>query len=319
MVFFERISSIEDMEDNFILQEEKEHFEDIILNPYLEGIQKEVIDGWIGSMHSELDRDKRNEVLDEFKNAGHGVLFACKMLDEGWDLPEIDTAILVSSSKSKTQRIQRIRRTLRKSEKRSLIITLYLPQTKEVDIVVNDDEIFDEVAEIHTCNRDTVFDLVKQLEEEEYAQEDLPKEEVHEISVDHRKFRIPMNHWAYQHSLKLDQEEYNFIILLELTNCQNSSVPDIITEPSLTRLRRLIDLRFDNPIRIKLNFPSSGLLDVGVFIIPTGDSLDFIRRIPKNFTKFIFWEEDELVLWEREPDESEYQWARHSWNDIDPL
>jgi len=54
-------------------------------------------------------------------------IVTCKALDEGFDYPNIDAALIVSSSSSNRQRIQRIGRALRISENKinSLIITIY--------------------------------------------------------------------------------------------------------------------------------------------------------------------------------------------------
>lgn len=317
LVFFERISSIVDMEENFILQDDAEHDEENIINLYTEPL-KDKIDGWIGSMHSELDRNKRKEVLERFKECHQGVLFACKMLDEGWDVPEIDAAILVSSSKSKTQRIQRIGRTLRKSEKKSLIITLHLPQTKEVDVIINDEDLFRGAAEIHTCTRDDIFGLVEELESTVAGENgDSPVEDEPEISIDDNLYRIRSNHWAYQFDLYLPLGEENFIVLLELAKDPNGSVPYRIEEPYQSKLRRVIDTKFQEPKRIRLNFKASGLLDVGAFVIPVGEELDFIHKIPKYFYAFIYWEGDDLILWEREGADSKYLWSRHSWKELE--
>jgi superfamily II DNA or RNA helicase len=319
LVFFERISSIEDMEENFILPDEIEHYEDRILNPYIEGIKKEEIDGWIGSMHSDLDLQKRKEVLESFKECQQGVLFACKMLDEGWDVPEIDAAILVSSSKSKTQRIQRIGRTLRKSEKKSLIITLNLPQTKEVDVIINDEDIFEGAAEIHRCTRDDIFSLVDELEDSGSGKEDDPAPEKPEISIDENLYRVRSNHWAYKHDLNLQLGEEKFIVLLELTKDPKSLVPDKINERYKTKLSKIIDSKFKEPRRLQVNFEAPGLNDVGSFIIPADDDLEFIHQIPKIFYAFVFWEGDDLILWERESENSRYHWTRHSWKELEEV
>ena len=316
LVFFERISSIEDMEGNFILPDEIIQDEDALLSPYIEQVKKDEIDGWIGSMHSDLDRDKRKKILEDFKNCDQGVLFACKMLDEGWDVPEIDAAILVSSSRSKTQRIQRIGRTLRKSDKKSLIITLHLPQTNDVNVIINDEDIFHGAAEIHECERTTVFDIVNQLADGDIPVVE-PEPEIPTLSIDPRPYIIRSNHWAYKHDLdmKLKLGEEKFIVLPELTKDPNGSVPYKIGEPYLAKLRRVIDSKFHEPQRLQLNFETSCLFDVGAFVIPVVDYEELIHQIPKLFFTFIFWEGDDFILWERESEDSEYQWSRHSWTE----
>ena len=65
--------------------------------------------------------------LYEFKEGILDVLVTCKSLDEGFDFPEIDGAIILSSSSTIRQRIQRMGRALRKAKNKNkaMIITLY--------------------------------------------------------------------------------------------------------------------------------------------------------------------------------------------------
>lgn len=65
--------------------------------------------------------------LYEFKEGILDALVTCKSLDEGFDFPEIDGAIILSSSSTSRQRIQRMGRALRKAKgkNKALIITMY--------------------------------------------------------------------------------------------------------------------------------------------------------------------------------------------------
>lgn len=77
--------------------------------------------------HSKQSSSLRYQSLRLFKDGFNNVLIACKALDEGLDIPNIECAIIVSSSSTKRQRIQRIGRALRRSpgKGRSQIYTLY--------------------------------------------------------------------------------------------------------------------------------------------------------------------------------------------------
>ena len=71
---------------------------------------------WCRVLHSGLDQKERKSVLDEFRVNGVSALLTCRVLDEGLDVPQIDAALLVASTQSRRQRIQRIGRALRKGD-----------------------------------------------------------------------------------------------------------------------------------------------------------------------------------------------------------
>ena len=73
---------------------------------------------------STLDEQQRRTNLAYFESAPEGYLVAIKCLDEGVDIPSCDTAILLSSSKSTREFIQRRGRLLRKHEGKE-IATIY--------------------------------------------------------------------------------------------------------------------------------------------------------------------------------------------------
>tara|TARA_B110000238_G_scaffold138818_1_gene149719 strand:+ start:713 stop:3073 length:2361 start_codon:yes stop_codon:yes gene_type:complete len=57
-------------------------------------------------------KGRRKEILEEFDKTG-GVIFACKMLDEGVDIPRLSRAIIMASSSNDREFIQRRGRVLR--------------------------------------------------------------------------------------------------------------------------------------------------------------------------------------------------------------
>lgn len=64
--------------------------------------------------HSQMDENARINALRYFEYGESRVLVSCKALDEGFNVPETDVGIIVSTTNSDRQRIQRIGRTLRK-------------------------------------------------------------------------------------------------------------------------------------------------------------------------------------------------------------
>ena len=72
-----------------------------------------------------MDNAEREENLNNFKNGNLNVLVSCTALDEGFDMPEADGAMILSASSSKRQRIQRLGRTIRVSKDKSHTPTIY--------------------------------------------------------------------------------------------------------------------------------------------------------------------------------------------------
>lgn len=79
-----------------------------------------------GVYHSQLNRDARTRILDGFRNHEFRILVSCKCLDEGLDVPDADTAIVVSSTSVPRQRVQRLGRILRRSPGKSAACLYYL-------------------------------------------------------------------------------------------------------------------------------------------------------------------------------------------------
>jgi superfamily II DNA or RNA helicase len=77
--------------------------------------------------NTDLDNAEREENLNNFKNGNLNVLVSCTALDEGFDMPEADGAMILSASSSKRQRIQRMGRVLRitANKQNALIVTVY--------------------------------------------------------------------------------------------------------------------------------------------------------------------------------------------------
>ena len=85
-----------------------------------------------GIYNTDLKDDERQENLDNFKAGKLNVLVSCTALDEGFDMPEADGAMILSASSSKRQRIQRMGRVLRitANKENALIVTVYSSKTE---------------------------------------------------------------------------------------------------------------------------------------------------------------------------------------------
>ncbi len=156
IVFFERILSAIDVEDNAI----KTAAEDLE-----NWVGRQDYGIWCKTIHSGHNRGERTNILEEFRNRRCAALLACRMLDEGLDVPEIDAAVLVSSTQTLRQRIQRIGRALRKSPhgKRPLIVSLYIPGTGDQNTTLDDREIFRDVAKIYEANISNCMSIIRNV------------------------------------------------------------------------------------------------------------------------------------------------------------
>ncbi|MCL1981843.1 MAG: DEAD/DEAH box helicase [Clostridiales bacterium] len=72
--------------------------------------------GEAGIYHSEIPPDVRKNTLRRFEDCETRILVSCKTLDEGLNITEVDVGIVVSSTGSRRQRIQRLGRVLRKKQ-----------------------------------------------------------------------------------------------------------------------------------------------------------------------------------------------------------
>ena len=85
-----------------------------------------------GIYNTDLNDDERQANLEKFKSGNLNVLVICTALDEGFDMPEADGAMILSASSSKRQRIQRMGRVLRitANKENALIVTVYSSKTE---------------------------------------------------------------------------------------------------------------------------------------------------------------------------------------------
>ncbi len=118
--------------------------------------------------HSDMGSKARATTLRTFREGGPAALIACRCLDEGVDLPDVDAAVLTSSTQSTRQRIQRIGRVLRKGDgsKRPTVVTLSVEGTSDDEIPADDSALFSGVARIfRVSGPKKCLELVSQLPE----------------------------------------------------------------------------------------------------------------------------------------------------------
>lgn len=158
MVFFERTQSA----DSF---EEASSEDAVLVREFAGTLRQNGMPLQTFIYHSKMSKKDRAESLDRFSAAGPSALVACKSLDEGLDLPEVDAAVLASSTQSVRQRIQRIGRTLRRGhdDKRSIVISLHVQGTGDTNSFENDRDVFGGIAGLHRANDLDVLGVIKSI------------------------------------------------------------------------------------------------------------------------------------------------------------
>lgn len=83
-------------------------------------------------LHSGISKDKREQALTDFKNDKFNVLLTSKVLDEGYNLPKLDVAIIMAGDSTDKQTVQRMGRVLRKKKgQNSILYQIYCVDTME--------------------------------------------------------------------------------------------------------------------------------------------------------------------------------------------
>ena len=113
----------------------------------------------VGLYHSGLSKEARRRVLEEFRQGETSVLAACRCLDEGIDVPDAGTGIVVSSSAVPRQRIQRLGRVIRRAEGKDKAVLYYLYVR----------ESRDDASYLEGTGEDVQFDLRYYPEEDEFS------------------------------------------------------------------------------------------------------------------------------------------------------
>jgi superfamily II DNA or RNA helicase len=84
--------------------------------------------------HSQIPQEKQRANLQLFSRGVFVVLISCSALDEGMNVPETAVAVIVSSTASQRQRIQRLGRVLRPSrgKDKALVYTIFATKQERV-------------------------------------------------------------------------------------------------------------------------------------------------------------------------------------------
>jgi len=161
LVFFERIQSAAEVQDDI---EDAERLEIETANTLADTVTQQGAN-WCKVLHSGLGAEERKQTLVEFRKAKVAALLVCRVLDEGVNVPDMDAAILVASTQSVRQRIQRVGRVLRNfvGKKRPLVVTLYVPETTDRIVVAEDEETFAEAATIYHVEYTKCIALLNKL------------------------------------------------------------------------------------------------------------------------------------------------------------
>jgi superfamily II DNA or RNA helicase len=92
--------------------------------------------------HSKISDSFRRSNLRGFRSGIFDVLIACRALDEGFNVPEAELAVIAAGTSSKRQRIQRIGRILRTLSGKNLgeVYTLYCSPVEERRLILEAEE-----------------------------------------------------------------------------------------------------------------------------------------------------------------------------------
>lgn len=82
--------------------------------------------GKVGKYHSKAGQQANQNTLERFRNSEILILITCKALDERIDMPDAEIGTILSGTGMVRQRLQRLGRILRKSERKENACLYYL-------------------------------------------------------------------------------------------------------------------------------------------------------------------------------------------------
>lgn len=97
-------------------------------------------------IHSDVSNEERDKTLIDFREGRFNILITTKVLDEGYNLPKLDVAIITAGDSADKQTIQRMGRVLRKKDKNSKIYQLFCLNTIEQESAEARARIFKKLA-----------------------------------------------------------------------------------------------------------------------------------------------------------------------------
>lgn len=102
------------------------------------------------ALHSELKRDERRAVFEEFRSGGLAAICAARVVDEGVDVPDADLAIVLAASQQRRQMVQRMGRVLRLKQdgRRARFAIVFVKDTQEDPASGAHEAFFDQILNI---------------------------------------------------------------------------------------------------------------------------------------------------------------------------
>ena len=102
----------------------------------------------VAAYHSKIGDQMRLSNLKMYRDGMIDVLVTCRALDEGLNVPNTEVGMIVSSTKSTRQRIQRMGRVLRTAKNKDLGIIISMFTSHEQDSLVEESKKLEEVSSI---------------------------------------------------------------------------------------------------------------------------------------------------------------------------
>lgn len=121
--------------------------------------------GQVGCYHSGMDHHTKHKALKKYDQGELRILVTCKALDEGLNVSETDVGIIVSSTSSTRQRVQRLGRILRRSAKKTSARLFYL----HISASNEDRQVLSEITQ-EIKGRVPLFDLDYNEERHTFSQ-----------------------------------------------------------------------------------------------------------------------------------------------------
>jgi len=97
-------------------------------------------------IHSGIEKEKREQNLIDVKTGKHNVIISTRVLDEGYNLPRLENAIIASGQANARQTIQRLGRVLRKKDKPSMLYQIYVLNTIEQEQAMERCKLFKQLC-----------------------------------------------------------------------------------------------------------------------------------------------------------------------------
>ena len=153
--FSERKQLVNNYKRKFIILREicKKHKNNkmIIFSQFNEQTNKtywELLECGIKAMiiHSDIKKEEVDKIMINIKKQDTFCILTTKKLDEGWNLPKLDVAVITAGDSSDRQTIQRMGRVLRKKDKESILYQIYCIDTFEEENALHRAKMFKELC-----------------------------------------------------------------------------------------------------------------------------------------------------------------------------